>query len=206
MFKKIILLLVAVFLLNNSQALSSDWSSSIGISDGKVTDFSLAIGDFYGADDGVVKSLSVNASEDDLSVSLFLANETELSASAVLKLHNGGMSWQDITLKYGKQSDIYYVPFEKKGPPYGKAHGYYMNKPKKDWKNVKLSDDEIVNLVNVKFLSEKYGVSAVDALDMRASGEQFSNIHTKVKGKKNKNSGSKNKNNKSKNKGKGKNK
>jgi hypothetical protein len=74
------------------------------------------------------------------------------------------------------------VPLQRDpGPPYGKAYGYYKNKPRKDWGGIKLSDADVVNLVNLKFISGQYGYAPDEVAGMRSKGESFVGIHGKVK-------------------------
>jgi len=67
------------------------------------------------------------------------------------------------------------------GPPYGKAYGHFKNKPKKEWKTIVLSDGDVVNLVNLKFVSEHYGRPPQEVIRLRASGKQFVTIYEEVK-------------------------
>jgi len=60
----------------------------------------------------------------------------------------------------GLSPEIYYVKFASDpGPPYGKAWGHYKKTPRKKWGKIKLADADIINLVNLKFLAEKYHCS-----------------------------------------------
>ena len=58
------------------------------------------------------------------------------------------------------------------GPPYGNAYGHYK-KYKKDYKKVVLVDDDVVNLVNLRFMSEYHGIAAELVMDRRGRGEKF---------------------------------
>ncbi len=90
------------------------------------------------------------------------------------------MSWLDITFHYGLTPEIYYVPVmvEKVGPPYGKAYGYYKKYgPTKQWKKVKLSDHEVIDLVNLRFMSEHYRFAPEAVMEMRGRGESFIKIN-----------------------------
>jgi hypothetical protein len=82
------------------------------------------------------------------------------------------MSWPDITFHYGLTSEIYYVPVTRVGPPYGNAYGHYK-KHQKDCKKVVLVDNDVVNLVNLRFMSEYHGKPAEVVMDRRGRGERF---------------------------------
>ena len=96
--------------------------------------------------------------QEELPVVFFLAQRARVSPEAVVDLRLRGMNWMDITLQFGLSPDIYYVPVKsvKEGPPYGNAYGYYKKHPKKEWKKMKFKDEDIVNQVNLKFISEHH--------------------------------------------------
>jgi hypothetical protein len=91
-----------------------------------------------------------------------------------MDLRLSGRSWMDITLHFGLGPDIYYIPVkEVYGPPYGRAYGHYKNKHRKDWRKIRLIDSEVVDLVNLRFMSEHYGRPPEDVMRMRSSGKSF---------------------------------
>lgn len=89
----------------------------------------------------------------------------------------------DITLHFGLSPEIFYVPVrgELKGPPYGKAYGYYKNKPRKGLRKIRLVDADIVNLVNLKFISEYHRHSPDDVIRMRTAGKHFVIVNDEIR-------------------------
>jgi hypothetical protein len=67
------------------------------------------------------------------------------------------------------------------GPPYGRAYGYYKNKPKKEWKTIVLSDDDVVNLLNLKFMSEHYDYPPEKIMKMLWEGKEFVSINDEIR-------------------------
>jgi len=140
--------------------------------------------------------------DEDLPVVFLIATRAGIAPDSVIKLRLSGQSWLDITLHYGLSPEIFYVPVQQTpGPPYGKAYGYYKNKPRSEWNTIKLSDAEVVNLVNLKFISEHYGYSPDEVIRMRASGKNFVEINHEVKQKKQGKGGSGNRSGAAKNQG-----
>ena len=89
---------------------------------------------------------------------------------------------------------MYYVPLKSNpGPPYGKAYGYFKNKPRKEWKNINFTDEDIINLVNLRFISDYYGYDPTQIVKMRNEGKGFVAINNIVrsdkKGNKNRSKG-----------------
>jgi hypothetical protein len=98
-----------------------------------------------------------------------------------MRLH--GDSWWDISVRYGLGADVYYVPVAvvHSGPPYGRAYGHYK-KPKNQWNTIALTDSDIVNLVELRFMSEHYHVAPERIVELRERDVDFVTIHGDVSG------------------------
>lgn len=120
--------------------------------------------------------------DEELPVVFFIAGKTKVKPEVIVDLRLGGSSWYDISVKYGIYSDVYFVPLESSpGPPYGKAYGYYKNKPRKEWKSLKLTDKDIINFVNLRFISEYYNYQPDKIVKMRNEGNSYILINSNVK-------------------------
>ncbi len=112
----------------------------------------------------------------------FLAKHCFVSPGIIIRHRREGMSWMDICLKYGVTAEIFLVDFKRTpGPPYGKAWGQFKKKKKKDWKSIRLTDIDIINIVNLKFISAQYGYSPSEIVKMRGRGDSFVKIHNRLK-------------------------
>ncbi len=163
--------------------------TSAGVSFGVSADedglksFYLAIGEHFQApQEEVILVRQKRIPDEELPVVYFLARRADVKPRAIIDLRLGGKSWMDITLKYGLTAEIYYVELkEASGPPYGKAYGHYKHKNRKQWGEIRLADDDIVNFVNLKFISNHYGYSPDEVARMRENGSNFVTINSKVK-------------------------
>jgi hypothetical protein len=93
------------------------------------------------------------------------------------------VSWLDISLRFGLTPEIFFVPLteENIGPPYGKANGYYKKyHPAKEWKKIVLSDSEVVDPVNLRFISEYHKIAPDKVIEMRGRGRNFVNISIEI--------------------------
>jgi hypothetical protein len=146
--------------------------------------FYLAVGDYFRVPEREVTIIRERRIPDEeIPVVLFLAARARVAPSVVIDLRLGGRSWMDITLHLKLSPEIYYVPVkgEVKGPPYGKAYGYYKNKNRKDWGKIVLSNPEIINLVNLRFISEYHHFAPEEVIRLRADGNNFVVINDEVK-------------------------
>ncbi len=190
----------AAFVLYGSA--EAEFSASVSMSDEGITGFHISVGEYYDVPyKEVVIVKESRIPDEEVPVVLLIASRAGVPKTKVIELRSGGMSWHDITLRLGLSPEIFYVPVNtSQGPPYGKAYGYYKNKPRAAWKSAVLTDRDIIDLVNLKFISEHYGIDPDDVVDMKASGKDFISINGKVKSGK----GSRGSNGKNKRGGKGK--
>lgn len=147
----------------------------IGISgsDRGISGFSLSIGDYYRVPAREIIMIERYLPEEDISVIYFLARHSHRTPQYISQLRLNGMSWWNISIHLGLDPRTLYIVDSRRhsGPPYGKAYGYY-----KEGKSHRLNDAEIVDLVNVKFLSSYHGVSVDDVIDRRARGQRYMHI------------------------------
>jgi hypothetical protein len=154
------------------------------IVDGSLRGFHVALGEYFRVPEReiVVIRERRRMPEYDIPVALFIAQRAHVAPNVVVDMRLSGRSWMDISLHYGIGPDVYYVPVERDyGPPYGKAYGHYKKKHRKEWRDIRLDDDDFVNMVNLRFISEHYGYSPDEVVRMRSSGKNFSEINDEAR-------------------------
>jgi hypothetical protein len=174
MQKAIIQFAVVLFLMPVVAASAQNVSAGVSINGGH-NSFYFAIGDYYHVPEPRVVYVRdhYHVRDEELPVVFFLASRAHVDPQVIINLRIGHrMSWPDITFHYGLTPEIYYVPVTRVGPPYGNAYGHYK-KHKKDSKKVVLVDDDVVNLVNLRFMSEYHGIAPEVVMDRRGRGEKF---------------------------------
>ena len=161
----------------------ADLNIGLSVGDEGVKEFHLSIGSHYGIQEkNVVKIKERSIPDDELVVVFFLAKHAGVAPMIIVDLRHKGNSWMDISTKFGLSTEIYYVQFDSNpGPPYGNAYGHFKNKPKKNWHKITLDDDDIINIVNLKFLTARYKCSPKDVLKLRKQKKSFANINANLK-------------------------
>ncbi len=175
MKKAIIQAVATLLLMSATTAHAQKVSAGVSITSGHLNSFYLAIGDYYRVPESRVVYVRdhYRIPDEELPVVFFLASRAHVQPQVIIDLRmRHRMSWLDITFRYGLTPEIYYVPVTRAGPPYGHAYGHYK-KHKKDYRKVVLEDDDVVNLVNLRFLSEYHGMAAEAVMDRRGRGEKF---------------------------------
>ena len=177
------LLAAALLFLSIPRTGQADVNVGLSIQDGEVRSFYLAVGDYYNVPERTLVVVSErNIPDDEVPVVFFLASQARVSPEVIINLRLGGRSWMDITLQYGLTAQIFYVPFTADpGPPYGKAYGYFKKRPRSKWGEIRLGNADIVNLVNLKFISGHYGYSPEQVVKMRGKGKNFVSINSEAK-------------------------
>jgi len=159
----------------------------LSIDKNRISDFHIAISKHYHvAEKDIVTISKKRISDEELPVVFFISSKAGVHSSLIIKLRLEGKSWHQIAVHFNLSPDIFFVNLKKNpGPPYGKAYGHYKNKKKKKWHDVKLSDDDIINFVNLKFITSHYGYDPETVIEMRSKGRGFIEINQMVKQQKN---------------------
>jgi len=157
---------------------ASSFDIGVSGSDRGINSFSLSIGDYYRVPRQEVMIIERSIPRDEMSVVYFLARESRRDARYITDLRLRGSSWWDISLRLGLDPRTLYVIDTNRhaGPPYGKSYGYSKNKKHH------LRDSEIVELVNVRFLSDYHHISPDEVIKRRRTGERYNHIDEHYRG------------------------
>jgi hypothetical protein len=179
----VLVLFSLLFLLPLADQGRAEISAGISIDNDGIKGFYLAIGEHYQVPEKQIVAVKEKSIPDDeMAVVFYLARRADVDPGVIIKMRLGGKSWMDITFHYGLTAEIFYVPVTTDpGPPYGKAYGHFKKKKQNQWGSISLNDTEIVNFVNLKFISDYYQCPADDVIKMRQNGKNFVDINTEVK-------------------------
>lgn len=183
--RSLIVLFALAALSVGAPAVQADTRMDLGatIVNGDLRGFYLSLGEYYRVPEREIVVIRDRRIPDyDIPVVLYIAQRARVAPGVVVDLRLAGNSWMDITLRFGLGPDIYYVPVQRVyGPPYGNAYGHFKQKKRKDWHTIRLDDDEVVNLVNLRFISERYGHPPEEVMRMRSAGRSFVAINDELR-------------------------
>lgn len=178
--------LMIIMLMTASPVIASDAGMDRGtsIGEGGLKEFFLTVGDYYRVPQRevvIIQERGIPSHE--VPVVLLLAKRAHVGPEIIMDFRLSGYTWLDITLRFSLSPEIFYVPVGEvvRDSLYGTAYGSYKHKPKKEWKKITLSDDEIINLVNLKLISEHYGYPPEKIIKMRSEGIAFVSIIDEIK-------------------------
>jgi hypothetical protein len=145
--------------------------------------FYLSIGNFYGYPEReVVVCHERGIPDDDIPVVFFICKHAHVDPEVIIRLRVvEHWPWSRICTYYRIPPTAFYFPVEKYGPPYGHAYGYYGRYPHRgDWGKIRLREADIVNQVNLIFVSKYYNYPPERVIRMREQGTSFGTIERKV--------------------------
>jgi len=183
--KRMAFVLASVTVLGGMAIQAGQVDLGISIADGRLKSFYLAVGEHYRVAPRLVVDFRTRYRllDEELPVVFFLAARAQISPQAVIDLRLRKGTWLGIALHLGLSPEIFFVPvgLERIGPPYGNAYGYYRKFGRAgDWRKLALSDREVIDLVNLRFLSEYHGLSPDEIIGLRGRGRSFVRIHDEI--------------------------
>ncbi len=188
-FMLVLLILSGFILINPLTLQAKDVNVGLSINDGKITHFYLAIGDYYRIPVErviIIKKRYPIIIEEELPIIFIITRERGIEPDLIIQLREKGYSWYNIMIHFGLYPEIIFKPIIT-GPPYGKAWGYYKYHPKRG-KIIFFTDREIIELTNIKFLTEYYHTDPKTIMNFKNKypkfidiNEIFFNIHKKEK-------------------------
>ena len=123
---------------------------------------------------------------DEIAVVLHIARNAGVDVESVLNLRSAGRSWMSILTEFHIVRDALHVPVGSPTTVFpGMPYHHLLADAREAWADPDLNDSDIVNLVNLKFISEYYGWRAEHVIALRSAGRSFAGIHgelAKVRG------------------------
>lgn len=168
---KLAILCLSMFLAGTAKA---QVSGGISFNEDGLSSFFLAVGQTYDVPEREVIIIHErNIPDDEIPVIFFIANRARVSREEIVVLRLAGRSWMDITLLYHLDPAIFYIALDgDPGPEYGRAYGHWKH-PRHEWRNIRFEDDDIVKMVNLRFVSNHYGVRPDEVIRLRGEHGNF---------------------------------
>ena len=102
----------------------------------------------------------------EIPVVLFVADRAGVSPDVVVSQRRRGEAWMVIAGGYGLHAGDFHIPVDGDRGMLAAAYQRFGARPASEWREVTLSDEEVVALVTVGFLSRRLGVTTA-----RVAGE-----------------------------------
>lgn len=110
-------------------------------------------------------------------VASFIAGKAKISPEKLHKIYvDKGRDWSKVMLHLNVDMSSLFLPVPsgyKVGPPYGKAYGYWKKHKNQPNYKIKMSFNDIYNLVNLHMIYKHTNTPVVDIIKMRGNGRDF---------------------------------
>jgi len=116
-------------------------------------------------------------SYDEVTVALYIADLANADPFEVADLRLSGMPWIEVSHYYGLGADVYYVSDDAPVGPYVSYYEPFRTHDRSAWASLSLNDVAIVNLANLRYTSQLYGVPASQVMTYRAHGDNFLRVN-----------------------------
>jgi len=122
-------------------------------------------------------------SADEIPVVLFVARRAGVSPEALVALRDGGEGWARLSRRYGVGPPAFHVPVRDDAAT-GRlrtAYDLFRSTPVGEWGTIRLSDEDIVALVNVRVISQSLGLPAERVLAETDQTTSFVQLYARLR-------------------------
>jgi hypothetical protein len=126
--------------------------------DPALTDYCNGLAEYYQVPVYQVVAVQQRVPMEEVPVVLHLALRAHVAPNVVLGLRLGGLSWSGISLKLGLGNDVFFVEGGEVlvGTPLERLYVGFWGLPRRRWAALRLSDEDIIDCVNVRFVNAYY--------------------------------------------------
>lgn len=173
-----ILLFIGFLIISVNPCHAKDVDLGVSVNDGKISNFYFSLSDHYRIpveEIFVIKKKAHFIVEEELPLFFLIVKEARVNPDIVISLRKEGLSWHDIMVRFGIRPERVFERYIiVGGPPYGRAWGYYKNHP---GRVIVFHDRDIVELSNIKFLSEYYYKKPEIVVDYKRKYPKYIDVH-----------------------------
>ena len=119
---------------------------------------------------------------EEIPVALFLARRAGVSAEALVALRESGRTWTSLASSYNIGANALHVPLHDPATAGSLREAYerFGSTPVGDWGAIRLSESDIVALVNVRMLSDALGVAPDEIARRTGSAASFVELYAQL--------------------------
>lgn len=120
---------------------------------------------------------------EEMPIILYLAAKAKKPPLEIANQRAEGDNWMKITGDIGLSAEAYYmlIAGQIKSTTYKPIFATFNDTPKGKWKDIQFSDEDVLNIVNLRFISSHHDFSVFDIMTMRDKGHNFIKINNIVR-------------------------
>jgi hypothetical protein len=136
--------------------------------------------------DTIVDLVKLEIPDVDIPVTIFIAQENTVAPHRIAEVRIKGDSWMDIIRGRGMSPEVFYFllvgEFDSK--TYSPIFAKFDTTARSQWKHLILTDGEIQDMVNLKFIYRHYDYSVFEVMAFRDNGRDMVAINSIIAAKK----------------------
>lgn len=175
--------LLTAGLFGMAEPVSADTRLDVGLSiaDGDVRGYYLGLSSYYGYDEPYLDHMHrhYGLPYPEIPVALYYSQVIGIDPLIIVRLRMGGWGWYDIGRHYHLPPRVYYYPVPARCHGWGPIAPFYRY-PERDWGRIRLSDADVVELVNLRYVSHRYGYAPEYVIDRRRAGPDFFHVERQI--------------------------
>lgn len=147
-------------------------------------DFFRAVAGFFNLPPNEIAILSDwQMPADEIPVVLFMARRAGVSPEALVALRDAGQGWSTLADRYRVRASAFHVPVADDAPTgrLESAYRLFRTTPVGEWGTLRLSDEDIVGLVNVRVISQSLRIPAERVLAETDHPGSFVDLYARLK-------------------------
>lgn len=147
------------------------------------TQYYNAVSKYFKVSKDDVANASLNGiADEELPVVFYMAKRSKTPFGEIVDMKADGNSWSDISSMISLRPADFYVMVTKEidNSAYTDVLKRFKDTPEFKWNEIVLTDKEIVNLVNLKFLYSHHDYSGYEIISKRDAGKSFVTINAQV--------------------------
>lgn len=149
----------------------TSYNLGVNVVDGDVRGYYLGLSSYYGYDEPYIARLHhhYHIPYAEIPVVFYYARLLDLDPLIIVRLRVGGWRWYDIGRHYHLPPHVYYYALPSHYHHWGPIAPFYRY-PRHDWGHIYLQDADVVELVNLRYVSHHYGYAPERYIDRRRHG------------------------------------
>ncbi len=171
-------LLIFTFLLASAAPITGQESPAAN------ADYLSAVARFFSLPSNEVSILSEwEIPVDEIPVVLFVARRSGVSPEALVALRQAGRNWSELAARYGVGASALHVPVPEDAQvgALERVYNGYRSTPVARWGNIRLSHDEVVDMVNVRMISQSLGLPAARVIGETGAGTSHVDLYARLR-------------------------
>ncbi len=141
--------------------------------------FDQAVCDHFKVSQDVLEEVRwVGIPDDEVPVVFLVSKHSKLDAVTVASMRARGDNWAALTRTRNVSPEVFYTPVSGyvHSDIYGPIYHKFQSLPKKNWFQIRLTDAEIIDLVNLQFVTKEYDYSMHEVMAQRDAGMSFAQL------------------------------